>query len=93
MLERRHGSIWEMEKIMRGMKVEDTPIVPMNEIYYNFVRPHQSLGGSTPAEAVGTELKTVGLDIKKIIIQAAIATFRARSAFLISLSPDSETGL
>ncbi len=52
-LERMHGSIREREKIMRGIKVDDTPIIPMNQIYYNFVRPHMGLNGSTPAEAAG----------------------------------------
>jgi transposase-like protein len=32
-LERMHGSIREREKIMRGIKVDDTPIIPMNQIY------------------------------------------------------------
>jgi transposase-like protein len=56
-LERMHGSIREREKIMRGIKVDDTPIIPMNQIYYNFVRPHMGLNGATPAEAAG-----IGID-------------------------------
>ena len=52
-LERMHGTIREREKIMRGIKVDDTPIIPMNQIYYNFVRPHMGLDGKTPAEAAG----------------------------------------
>jgi len=48
-----HGSIREREKVMRGMKVDETPILPMNQIYYNFIRPHQALKGRTPAEAAG----------------------------------------
>jgi len=42
---------------MRGIKVDDTPIIPMNRIYYNFIRPHSALDGKTPAEAAG-----VGID-------------------------------
>jgi transposase-like protein len=52
-LERMHGSIREREKIMRGLKADDTPIIPMNKIYYNFVRPHMGLDGATPADAAG----------------------------------------
>lgn len=52
-LERMHGSIREREKVTRGLKVEDTPILPMNRIYYNFIRPHQALNGLTPAEMAG----------------------------------------
>ncbi|MGV8175721.1 MAG: hypothetical protein ACP5OU_08480 [Methanothrix sp.] len=51
--ETMHGSIREREKIMRGIKVDDTPIIPMNQIYYNFVWPHMGLDGKTPAEAAG----------------------------------------
>lgn len=52
-LERMHGSIREREKVMRGLKVDETPIIPMNQIYYNFIRPHQALNGKTPAEMAG----------------------------------------
>jgi len=52
-LERMHGSIREREKVIRGLKVDDTPIIPMNQIYYNFIRPHMGLSGATPAEAAG----------------------------------------
>jgi len=45
-----NGSIREREKVMRGIKVDDTPIIPMNQIYYNFIRPHMGLDGITPAE-------------------------------------------
>ncbi|MCK9440417.1 MAG: hypothetical protein M0Q13_03235 [Methanothrix sp.] len=33
------------------------PIIPMNRIYCNFVRPHMGLDGTTPAEAAG-----IGID-------------------------------
>ena len=40
----------------------------MNQIYYNFVRPHQGLNGKTPAEMAGVgiegENKWLGLIIK-----------------------------
>jgi transposase-like protein len=42
-LERMHGSIREREKVIRGLKIDETPIIPMNQIYYNFIRaclPH-----------------------------------------------------
>lgn len=52
-LERMHGSIREREKVMRGLKVDETPIIPMNQIYYNFIRPHMGLNGRTSAELAG----------------------------------------
>ena len=64
-LERMNGSIREREKVMRGLKVDDTPILPMNMIYYNFIRPHQGLEGLTPAEmaGIGVEGKNKWLDL------------------------------
>jgi len=53
LLERMNSSIREREKIRRGIKVDDTPIIPMNQIYYNFVRLHMGLDEATPAEAAG----------------------------------------
>lgn len=52
-IERMHGSIREREKVMRGIKSMETPFIKGNMIYLNFVRPHQALGGKTPAEAAG----------------------------------------
>ena len=52
-LERLNGTVREREKVMRGLKEEQTPIIPMNKIYYNFIRPHQGLEGKTPAEMAG----------------------------------------
>ena len=44
---------------MRGMKGDDTAEELMNgfRAYYNFIRPHMSLDGKTPAEASGIDLK------------------------------------
>jgi hypothetical protein len=39
--------------IMRGIMVDYTPIIPMNEIYYNDIRQHMGLDGATPANAAG----------------------------------------
>ncbi len=52
-LERLNGMVREGEKIMRGLKEIRTPIIPMNRIYYNFIRPHQGLEGKTSAEMAG----------------------------------------
>jgi hypothetical protein len=52
-IERMHGSLREREKVMRGLKSMETPFIEGNRIYYNFIRPHMGLKGSTPAEAAG----------------------------------------
>jgi len=41
-----------LEKNFRGLKSEDTPIIDLNTIFYNFVRKHQAIG-MTPAQASG----------------------------------------
>jgi len=56
-VERLHGTIRQREKTMRGLKIEDTPIVDGNRIYYNFIKPHEALGGKTPSEKAGIEIE------------------------------------
>lgn len=54
--ERLNGEIRDREKVMRGLKEKDTPILPGYQIYHNFMRPHEALKGKTPAEACGIEV-------------------------------------
>jgi hypothetical protein len=42
---------------MRGVKKDDSVIFDGSQIYHNYVRPHMSLDGKTPAEACGIEVK------------------------------------
>jgi putative transposase len=49
-MERLNGEIRDREKVMRGLKKMDTPIIEGYKIYHNFVRPHQALDGKTPAD-------------------------------------------
>ena len=52
MVERLHGTIKDRTKPMRGLKsFESTKdILEGYTIHYNYVRPHQSLNGKTPAQ-------------------------------------------
>ena len=52
-VERLHGSIREREKVMRGVKIDETPIIEGHRLYYNFIRPHEALNGKTPSEEAG----------------------------------------
>lgn len=54
--ERINGEIRDREKVMRGLKEKDTPILPGYQIFHNFMRPHEALKGKTPAEACGIEV-------------------------------------
>ena len=56
-------------KVMRGFKINDTPILTGQQIFHNFIRPHTALEGKTPAEACGIEIK--GEDKWKTLIQNA----------------------
>ena len=49
--------IRDREKVMRGLKKPDTPIISGYQIYHNYVRPHEALEGKTPADACGIEVQ------------------------------------
>jgi len=52
MVERLNGTVRERNKVMRGLDDEPTAqtVIDGFRIYYNFIRPHMSLNGKTPAE-------------------------------------------
>lgn len=52
-MERINGEVRDREKVMRGLKKTDTPILKGYQIYHNFIRTHEGLEGRTPAEACG----------------------------------------
>lgn len=68
-MERLNGEIRDREKVMRGLKRTDTPILTGLQIYHNFVRPHVSLDGDTPADRAG--IKVEGNDKFLTLIQNA----------------------
>jgi transposase-like protein len=68
-MERFNGEVRDREKIMRGLKTKDTPILSGYQIFHNYIRPHESLDGKTPAEACG--IKVEGQDKWKTLIENA----------------------
>lgn len=52
-MERLNGEIRDREKVVRGLKKTDSPLISGYQIYHNYVRPHSSLDDKTPAEACG----------------------------------------
>jgi putative transposase len=56
-MERINGEIRDREKVMRGLKKKDTPILKGYQIYHNYIREHQALDGKTPAEACGIKVE------------------------------------
>ena len=75
-MERLNGTIRDREKVFRGLKKMDTPIIDGMRVYYNFTKKHGALKGKTPAQASLIEVD--GKNKWKTIIQNA------------SLSKDSE---
>jgi transposase-like protein len=56
-MERLNGETRDREKVMRGLKREDTPILKGYQIYHNYFRPHMALEGKTPAEKAGIKIE------------------------------------
>ncbi len=56
-MERLNGEIRDREKVMRGLKREDTPILKGYQIYHNYIREHEGLDGKTPADACGITIE------------------------------------
>jgi transposase-like protein len=56
-MERLNGEVRDREKVMRGLKKADTPILKGYQIFHNYIRPHEALDGRTPAEASGIEVE------------------------------------
>ncbi len=56
-MERLNGEVRDREKVMRGLKKPDTPILKGYQIFHNYLRPHEALDGKTPAEVAGIKIQ------------------------------------
>jgi transposase-like protein len=56
-MERLNGEIRDRERVMRSLKIPDSPILNGMQIYHNYVRPHEGLDGHTPSEMAGIEVQ------------------------------------
>ena len=56
-MERMNGEVRDREKVMRGSKSMDTPILNGVQIYHNFIRPHEGLNEDTPADRAGIRVR------------------------------------
>ncbi len=55
--ERLNGEFRDREKVFRGLKKVDSPAIAGIKMYHNYIRPHMSLDGDTPAKRAGIEIK------------------------------------
>jgi transposase-like protein len=76
-IERLHGTIRQREKVMRGMKIDETPLVEGHRLYYNFIKPHEALNGKTPSEEAGIIVE--GKDKWLTLMHKAIQYQKAKS--------------
>jgi transposase-like protein len=56
-MERFNGEVRDREKVMRGLKVKETPILKGYQLFHNYIRPHEALEGRTPSEACGITIE------------------------------------
>ena len=70
LVERLHGTIRERNKTQRGLKDEYSSFISGHQLYYNFIRPHMSLYGVTPAEVAGVDLNLGDKKWEKLLLQS-----------------------
>jgi transposase-like protein len=70
LVERLHGTIRERNKTQRGLKDEYSAFLRGHQLYYNFIRPHQSLYNKTPAEVANIDLNLGKNKWKKLLLQS-----------------------
>jgi len=76
-MERFNGEVRDREKVMRGLKRNDTTILTGYQIYYNYIREHQGLQGKTPTKRCG--IKIEGNDKWLTLIQNSSLNVQAKS--------------
>lgn len=75
-MERMNGEFRDREKVVRGIKKDDSPLIGGYQMYHNYIRPHMGLEGKTPSELCG--IKIEGNDKWLTLIQNA--TQRSRGS-------------
>ena len=68
-MERLNGEFRDREKVARGLKKDESPLIDGYQLYHNYIRPHMALDGKTPSEACGITVS--GENKWKTLIQNA----------------------
>ena len=69
--ERLNGELAGHFKYARGINKEESLIFRMAILHHNYIKPHAGIGGRTPAEAAGIDVR--GADRWRTLIQNAVA--------------------
>jgi putative transposase len=56
-MERLNGEFRDREKIVRGIKKDNSPLIEGYQMFHNYIRPHMGLNGKTPSEACGIKIE------------------------------------
>ena len=56
-MERLNGEFRDREKVTRGIKKMCSIMFDGHQLYHNYLRPHMTLGGQTPAEKCGIKIE------------------------------------
>jgi len=70
LVERLHGTIRERNKTQRGLKDEYSAFIRGHQVYYNFIRPHNSLFNKTPAEIANVNLNLGNKKWEKLLLKS-----------------------
>ena len=81
-MERLNGEIRDREKVVRGVKREDSPPITGLQIYHNYVRPHMGLNGKTPAEAAGIEVKGKDTHLRRWAVPSLVVCLYGNDSFV-----------
>jgi putative transposase len=73
---RLKGEVRDREKVIRGLKRTDTPVLKGLQICHNFVRLQEALDGQTPADRAG--IKVEGEDKWLTLIQNAVQPYSTK---------------
>jgi putative transposase len=86
-VERLNGTMRDRESVMRGLDSAESAqeLVDAMRIHYNFIRPNQAIGGQTPAEAAGINLKLRKNKVEDLMGQAAISQQTKVEPFIFEL--------
>jgi hypothetical protein len=56
-MERLNGEIRDREKVMRGLKKDNSLLISGYQLFHNYIRPHMGLEGQTPADKAGIKVE------------------------------------